>query len=79
MPTFRQIISISLWIVLGLLGWAQQGACATAADIGYRFERLWPQLQQPWYFNAPIAIAIAPDGSVYLTDLDSSANYSIHS
>jgi len=40
----------------------------TLADEEYRFERMWPTLQQPWYFNTPVGIAIAPDGSVYVAD-----------
>ncbi len=34
----------------------------------YRFERMWPTLPQPWYFSYPQAIAIGPDGSVYIAD-----------
>lgn len=37
-------------------------------DIEYRFARLWPQLEQPWHFNFPRDISIAPDGSVYIVD-----------
>lgn len=36
--------------------------------VNYRFERLWPQLEQPWYFSEPSDIAIAQDGSVYIAD-----------
>ena len=37
-------------------------------NIEYRFERLWPKLEQPWYFNQPQGIAVAPDSSVYIAD-----------
>ena len=37
-------------------------------DVEYRFERLWPQLEQPWYFKNPSGLAVAPDGSVYIVD-----------
>lgn len=37
-------------------------------NIEYRFERLWPQIEQPWYFDFPTDVAIAPDGNVYVTD-----------
>lgn len=39
-------------------------------EIEYRFERLWPRLQKPWYFNGPSDIAIASDGSVYVADTE---------
>jgi sugar lactone lactonase YvrE len=34
----------------------------------YIFERMWPPLQQPWYFSSPYGIAIDREGFVYLTD-----------
>lgn len=34
----------------------------------YRFERMWPQLEQPWYFSGPHEVSVAPDGSVYIAD-----------
>ena len=34
----------------------------------YRFERLWPTLQQPWYFNAAGASAIDAEGNIYIAD-----------
>jgi len=37
-------------------------------NIEYRFERSWPQLEQPWYFDQPTDIAVAPDSSVYIAD-----------
>ena len=40
---------------------------ATAAE-EYRFERMWPTLQQPWYFYYPSGIAVAGDDSVYVAD-----------
>lgn len=46
---------------------------STAAFAGasqYRFERLWPVLQQPWYFLAA-SIAVDDDGFVYLSDFNS--------
>lgn len=37
-------------------------------SLGYRFSRIWPQLQQPWYFNTPHGVAVDPGGNVYVAD-----------
>ena len=34
----------------------------------YQFERMWPTLTQPWYFNNPQGMAIAPDGTLFVVD-----------
>jgi len=44
------------------------------ADTTYRFERMWPTLQQPWYFNCPTNIAFDSDGNIYVVDV---GNYCI--
>ena len=36
----------------------------------YEFERMWPVLEQPWYFNDPRGIAIDSSGYVYVADKD---------
>lgn len=33
----------------------------------YRFERMWPTLQQPWYFY-PLGIAVDQKGYIYIVD-----------
>ena len=34
----------------------------------YKFERIWPTLQQPWYFNQPGGVTTDRDGFVYVAD-----------
>ncbi len=34
----------------------------------YKFERMWPTLQQPWYFTMPYDVAIDGSGFVYVAD-----------
>ena len=34
----------------------------------YVFERMWPTLQQPWYFYQPEAIAVNRDGYIFVVD-----------
>jgi len=36
----------------------------------YIFDRMWPTLQQPWYFNARSGIAVDTDGYIYVGDYD---------
>jgi tripartite motif-containing protein 71 len=34
----------------------------------YMFERMWPTLPQPWYFDNPRGIAADQNGDVYIVD-----------
>ena len=36
------------------------------AEEPYRFNRLWPKLEQPWSFSVPSDVAISPDWSRWL-------------
>ena len=40
---------------------------ARSEDI-YTFERMWPVLQQPWYFHQPFGMTISDQGFVYIAD-----------
>lgn len=40
----------------------------TLAANSYRFERMWPTLQQPWYFYQPEDVLVLEDGSVIVLD-----------
>jgi DNA-binding beta-propeller fold protein YncE len=39
-----------------------------SSEEAYVFERMWPTLQQPWYFGNPVGIAIDDSGLVYVAD-----------
>ncbi len=53
---------IALFFLTGFsVVWAEE-------NMEYRFERLWPKLEQPWYFNLLTDIAIADDNSVYVAE-----------
>ena len=42
---------------------------SSAAEEGaYRFERMWPTLQQPWYFGNSAGVAVDAQGHVYVAD-----------
>ena len=43
-------------------------ACDCFAEGGYKFDRMWPALKQPWYFNNPIGVAVDSSGNVYVAD-----------
>ena len=43
----------------------------SSAEI-YEFERMWPTLQQPWYFFAPRETALDSKGYIYVTDSSNS-------
>jgi len=38
------------------------------AEETYAFERMWPVLRQPWYFNHPVGIAISKTGNIHVAD-----------
>lgn len=38
--------------------------------LAYSFERLQPQLTQPWYFNSPKGVAVDASGNVYVVDTE---------
>ncbi len=46
-------------------------AVPSAAKDIYRYKRLWPTLQQPWYFSFPNDVTTDDDGYVYIADTES--------
>jgi len=61
---------ISLFKVLLFFIFLIGMADLASSEETYRFERLWPTLQQPWYFNIPMEIAVDDGGNFYVADLD---------
>jgi DNA-binding beta-propeller fold protein YncE len=53
---------LSIWAVLLLSFPPLQGAEE------YSFVRMWPNLPQPWYFQAPGGVAVDTSGNVYVAD-----------
>lgn len=39
------------------------------AEETYVFERMWPTLQQPWYFDSPRGMSVDKNGYVYIADI----------
>ncbi|NIW49347.1 MAG: 6-bladed beta-propeller, partial [Gammaproteobacteria bacterium] len=54
--------AVSLFIALTILP-----SLASSEEI-YKFERIWPTLQQPWYFHETFGVGISRQGFVYLAD-----------
>ncbi len=44
-------------------------ADSSRSEETYKFERMWPSLQQPWYFGDVEGIAVDKDGYVYIADM----------
>ena len=59
-------ISTTLVLVFGILV-PTVPACAQTT---YRFERLWPTLQQPWYYGGATDVAVDSQRNVYVTAYD---------
>lgn len=63
-------------ILLGLLACTVCAWCADTpagdATVQYQFDRLWPQLQQPWYFFRPGGVALDADNNLYVADTSNS-------
>jgi hypothetical protein len=43
---------------------------APSQSVDYSFERMLPTLEQPWYFSWPADVVTAPDGRVFVVDVD---------
>ncbi len=54
-----------LFILAALYVFSSMSASASETFV---FERMWPTLQQPWYFDSPDGIAVDSKGYVYVAD-----------
>jgi sugar lactone lactonase YvrE len=43
-------------------------AVFTTLEEFHEYDRMWPTLQQPWYFTEPLAVAVDRTGFVYVAD-----------
>lgn len=66
-PSCRTVCRIAIIFLLGctFLGGMTQ---ASAQETVYQWQRMWPVLQQPWYFLGPWDLAVSKDGYVYVAD-----------
>ena len=70
-PRHEQLFRRSLfafYFLLSLTIGLTMAPSTPRAEEFYRFERMWPTLQQPWYFTTVSGIAIDGTGNVYLAD-----------
>jgi len=54
--------TLLIWLYILLLP-----LIASSEEI-YEYERMWPVLGQPWYFNRPHGLAVDSGGYVYVAD-----------
>ncbi len=63
---FTKIVIICIICLMYIPGLSLSG------EMTSRFERMWPTLEQPWYFIDPYDVAIDNDGYVYVVNEDNS-------
>ncbi|MGA1869871.1 MAG: C13 family peptidase [bacterium] len=60
---FNKIKSMIIFFILLFI----LPALASSEEI-YQFERMWPTLQQPWFFICPNGLTMSADGYIYVAD-----------
>ena len=60
----KKLLAVVFLAVFSMLGFFPN---PSAAEETYIFERMWPSLQQPWYFD-PFGIAMDASQNIYITD-----------
>ena len=58
--------AVAFCLLLGLAILPAMAPSSARAEEFYRFKRMWPTLQQPWYFDWLSAIAVDMRGNVYV-------------
>jgi len=61
------LITFAIILVIGVISLSSLSAFADTEDI-YKLKRLWPALQQPWYFDRPEGITTDKQGNVYVVE-----------
>jgi sugar lactone lactonase YvrE len=64
----RPILKSPLYFLAILTGCLIFLSSPALSEESYRFERMWPTLLQPWYFNHPSDLAIDNNGFIYVVD-----------
>jgi len=60
-PRLFKILLVFFVVIISLASFA-------ASEEICKFERMWPALQQPWYFQQPEGVAVDNDGYVFVVD-----------
>ena len=68
MKTERERLTSYMKIILCLSAVLILFPTLALSEETYKFERMWPNIQQPWFFNSPNGIAIDVGGNIYVAD-----------
>jgi len=69
MKSMRRSFSKAVLCIASLLMGRVLAPASSSFEEIYKFERMWPNIQQPWYFNFPVGIAADRTGSVYFSEV----------
>ncbi len=61
----KKIRKWKIFIIYGILIFGYEYG---SGEIEYKFDKMWPVLEQPWYFNSPCDVAIDSGGNIYVAD-----------
>lgn len=60
---FRVVVAMALLMASHVFG-----ISFAFAEITYKYDRIWPALNEPWYFSEPVGIAIDKDENIYVAN-----------